>query len=230
MKIAGQPDKELIRSAIGTVQTGSECSNVEFAVDDAGQVELSGFISSPDDLTNMVAGLRSITGVTAVSPDRVEVQAEPICQALQILAPYQKRNDAEQLGLGGAPARRRILRDGDALNIALQAPVFDSYLYVDYIQRDGLTVHVRQTPAGQQPAAASQELVEETPYKIGPPFGREIVVIIASRSPLFESARPEFEDAADYLPALQRQLAQRAGRGGRCQPRVRPHRAPEPGQ
>jgi hypothetical protein len=94
------------------------------------------------------------------------------------------------------------------LDIALTSPVFDSYLYVDYIQQDGLTVHVRQTPAGQQPVAAGQQLLEETPSKIGPPFGREMVVIIASGSPLFESARPESEDAADYLPALQRQLSQ----------------------
>jgi hypothetical protein len=35
-----------------------------------------------------------------------------------------------------------------------------------------------------------------------------MVVIIASEAPLFASARPESEDAADYLPALQRQLAQ----------------------
>ena len=202
------PVSELVKSTIENVQTSSGCSSIQFIVDDAGQVALSGFISNPDDLTNMVTELRSIAGVTDVSPDRVEVQAEPICQALRILVPYQERDGAEQLGLDARLPGGEVLRDGDTLNIALQTPVFDSYLYVDYIQRDGLTVHVRSTLAGQQPVAASQELLEETPYTIGPPFGREIVVIIAAESPLFESARPELEDAAAYLPALQRQLAQ----------------------
>jgi hypothetical protein len=206
--IDGQPDSRQIKSTIDSVQAGSECSNVEFVVDDAGQVELSGFVASRDDLTNLVAGLRDIGGVTAVNPDRVKVQTEPICQVLQVLASYQQRNVDRQLGLAVQIPGGEVLRDGDALNIALQTPVFDSYLYVDYIQQDGLTVHVIQTPAGQQPVAASQQLLEETPYKIGPPFGREIVVMIASASPLFESLRPESEAAADYLPALRRQLAQ----------------------
>jgi serine/threonine protein kinase len=206
--IDGHPDRALLERAIETSQTSSECANVEFMVDDAGHVELSGFISSRDDLTNLVAELRSVAGVTAVSPDRVEVHPEPICQTLQIIAPYQQRNAVGQLGLEVSMPGGEVLRDGDALDIALTSPVFDSYLYVDYIQQDGLTVHVRQTPAGQQPVAAGQQLLEETPYKIGPPFGREMVVIIASGSPLFESARPESEDAADYLPALQRQLSQ----------------------
>jgi class 3 adenylate cyclase/tRNA A-37 threonylcarbamoyl transferase component Bud32 len=206
--IDGQPDPALIRSAIETVQAGSECSNVEFVVDDTGRVELSGFVSSRDDLKNMTAGLGSIAGVTAVNPDRVKVQTKPICQVLQALAPYQKRNAEQVLGLAIRMPEGEVLRDGDALNISLQTPVFASYLYVDYIQQDGLTVHVIQTPAGQQPVPANQQLLEQTPYKIGPPFGREIVVTIASASPLFESARPESEDAADYLPALQQQLAQ----------------------
>ena len=206
--IGGQPDRGQIKSAIDAVQAGSECSNVGFVVDDAGQVELSGFVANRDDLTNMVAGLRDIGGVAAVNPDQVKVQTEPICRVLQVLAPYQERNVDRQLGLAVQIPGGEVLRDGDALNVALQTPVFDSYLYVAYIQQDGLTVHVIQTPASQQPVAASQQLLEETPYKIGPPFGREIVVMIASASPLFEGARPELEDAADYLPALQHELAQ----------------------
>jgi class 3 adenylate cyclase len=208
-QVDGQPGRELIKSAIDTVQAGSACSSVDFALDDAGRVELSGFISSPDDLAEMVAGVRNVAGVSAVRLDRVQVQAKPICQALLILAPYEERNVAEKLGLAVRMPGGEVLRDGDALNIAVQAPVFESYLYVDYIQEDGLAVHVRQTPADQQPVAAGQQFVEETPYEIGPPFGREIVVIIAAGSPLFENARPETEDATDYLPALQRQLAQR---------------------
>jgi hypothetical protein len=45
-------------------------------------------------------------------------------------------------------------------------------------------------------------------WVIGKPFGNEILVMLATPVPLFDALRPESEQGADYLRALDRQLAQ----------------------
>jgi len=48
-------------------------------------------------------------------------------------------------------------------------------------------------------------------YQLGQPYGRAVVVAVASATPLFTSAREEVESAAAYLPALQESLAAQGG-------------------
>ncbi len=62
------------------------------------------------------------------------------------------------------------------------------------------------------------ELGEASPghpaWEVGPPYGTDMIIAIASSQPLFDRARPNnVEQAATYLPALQQAVdaAQRRG-------------------
>jgi hypothetical protein len=48
-------------------------------------------------------------------------------------------------------------------------------------------------------------------YEVVPPFGRNLVLLMAADAPLFDSRRPEIEPAGDYLRALEALLAERPG-------------------
>jgi hypothetical protein len=48
-------------------------------------------------------------------------------------------------------------------------------------------------------------------YQLGAPYGRAVVLALASAAPLFSDLRPEVEPAATYLAALEQALAAQGG-------------------
>jgi hypothetical protein len=64
-----------------------------------------------------------------------------------------------------------------------------------------------RTRDNQKPPSQSVTLGQAGDWLVGPPFGKEMLVLVATPVPLFDGLRPESEPAADYLPALQKELA-----------------------
>ena len=98
-------------------------------------------------------------------------------------------------------------REGDFIEFRLVAPEYDGYLYLDYYQIDGNVVHILPGPEGAVAVPRGTQLVVGTPesgvqYEILPPFGRELLVLMASPKPLFDEPRREFEYAPLYLEEL----------------------------
>ena len=91
-------------------------------------------------------------------------------------------------------------REGDSLSIRVVCEV-DAYLYVLYKQADGEVFQIY--PNSSQPenqVKARQAVAIPGPndlfrWVIGPPFGREIIKVIASKEPLQALADPEFRRA-----------------------------------
>jgi hypothetical protein len=93
------------------------------------------------------------------------------------------------------------------------APDFPAHLQVDYYTMDGTVIHLLPNPletSSQVEAHVLRRLGDRVAggryWSIGPPFGHELIVVIASSSPLFTAPRPEAEPATNYLPDLQRAL------------------------
>jgi hypothetical protein len=90
----------------------------------------------------------------------------------------------------------RLYREGDALSIAVMSEK-DAYLYVEYQQADGKVFQIfpnKLQPNGR--VAAKQPVLVPGPddrfrWKIGPPYGREVVKVIASLEPLENLSRAE---------------------------------------
>lgn len=102
---------------------------------------------------------------------------------------------------------------GDTLKITVRSPAQISYLYVAYIQADGSVVQLQQ-PRGVVPASTlpNQMLVfgdgagDQPKFTTGPPFGPEMIIALASRSPLFDAELPGTQTERDFLTALRRAL------------------------
>lgn len=149
----------------------------------------------------------------------VAVAAPGLCAPLALLAPAFAANAAlaEPLRIGVSGGS--LLHGGEPLILDLTAPAAPVQLRVDYFMADGSVVHLLPNPSEPgEPldAGATRRLGERAAggrsWSVGPPFGRELVLTIATPSPLFASPRPEVEPAAVYLADLKRALAA-SGRG-----------------
>ncbi|PWC79945.1 serine/threonine protein kinase [Azospirillum sp. TSH64] len=111
------------------------------------------------------------------------------------------------------------LNADDPLMLEIRAPARPVRLQVDYFTIDGVVVHLLPNPSDSAialAAGASRRLGERgkdgkpangRSWTIGPPYGTELLLTIATAEPLFAAPRPEQEPAADYLAALADALA-----------------------
>ena len=105
---------------------------------------------------------------------------------------------ARQLDITPANGRREIIRGGSG--------------------------NARSFPAGAtvslgDPATCNCE-AEEAGWQVGEPFGFDMVVVVVSAQPLFDSPRPAVEKAEDYLRVLQATLDAAKRRDGRISARA----------
>jgi hypothetical protein len=167
---------------------------------------LDGYVGSEGDLELVKA---VAANVPDTSVGEVLLAPWPQCEALQTLERPLATSDRPAIEFG--PTSR--FRNGDPLNITIRSPGQISYLYVSYVQADGSVAHLVQ-PSGlvPQPTLPHQTLSfgggqnGGATFTIGPPFGREMIIAVASRSPLFDHALPAQQTEREYLTELRRAL------------------------
>jgi hypothetical protein len=117
------------------------------------------------------------------------------------------------------------LVDGEKLVLDLTMPNFPSYSTIDYLMADGNVLHLWPRPTGDPEVVTAEAYGEaQSPeqkvaigdlragigsrsYTIGAPFGRELIMVVAARNPLFRAARPAVEPSPAYLDALEMALS-----------------------
>jgi type II secretory pathway predicted ATPase ExeA len=92
--------------------------------------------------------------------------------------------------------------EGEALGVSLQASTA-AYLRIDYVQADGRVIHLLPSPLSLNQVEADKPFVFGTPdsslpLAIAPPFGEEMLIVIAS-----QQAIPVQADAGPAEPADQ---------------------------
>ena len=105
------------------------------------------------------------------------------------------------------------LHGGDPLILDIAGPPHPTMLQVDYYTSDGAVVHLAPNPADgdvRLEAAGERRLGERVGssrfWSVGPPFGAELIVALATNKPLFAAPRPESEAASAYLTALKQAM------------------------
>ena len=142
------------------------------------------------------------------------------CRLLDFYAPYWKANRKQKLGNAIiTPNPGNLFVEGEPLVLDVVAPLYRSYLYVDYLFRDGYVVHLlpnqRSGPVRLN-AGERLSLGKGGEWTVSPPFGQEMIAVIASPVPLFADIRQGQESDGDYLAALNKRLkADSTGTEGR---------------
>ncbi|WP_204251233.1 DUF4384 domain-containing protein, partial [Elioraea rosea] len=225
-QLAAGPSAGAMRSAIANVLADARCSFVTGAMEGESRARLSGYAQGGGGEAALRLRLAS-AGVPSNAIDwGVQGFEGPYCPALDLLRPHADAFGQPPSGLElSLPGGRRRLVLGDLLTVNLAMPAFAAYLRVSYFTHDGEVVHLHPTPAdpartfGPRVRVSLGDPASGGPrWEIGPPYGTEMIVALASERPLFSSSRPEAEQSDAYLSALAEAL--RSGAAGRVAARV----------
>ena len=204
-----------------------QCGDILVEVDRC-IVRLQGRIESAEQLARIRGVVQSIRGITYINDTSVRIVEAPFCEVMALLEPLQKHAETHDFGLkvrliNKEGKKSPVYVQGENLIIEVTTPAqFESFVYVDYYSTDGKVYHLFPNPQ-----EALNFLPPRSVYTVGqpdgkhvelkplPPFGRELIAVMATKQPLvFTPKVPRYdpEPAGLYLDqlrqALPRDLAQ----------------------
>lgn len=190
---------------ISTILQGFPCS--QLTVQGSNALRVSGYVASEADQQQLPQAFMALNGVNTVDITRVQVLPPPLCQLLERLqlSQNQAAERAVYLNLAG---HSEIFQQDEPLIIEVTTPEEQPvYLYVDYYQNDGTVIHLLPStayPAQVYAPASRVSIGRETAgqVRIAPPFGLDMIVVMANPQPLLAAPRPLQEPYADYQAAL----------------------------
>lgn len=192
----------------------TDCGAVRVAVADGGLITVSGHLAAG----RSAGAWRNKAG--AALPDRqvafdlLELDGS-LCRVLELLA-----RDPARPGAGPALTLRdaggeakQVFEAGDELVIKVGPLGARRHVFIDYFVHDGDVLHMApEDGAAAEALAEGASLTLGDPdsggqtWEIGPPFGRDLLVVFASERPLYSGERPVVEPTADYLEFLRNRL------------------------
>ena len=219
---------DTIRQQIADLTLKQPCMLIDGSVRANGDVTLTG-LAGQSDADAFRQALSGITIPGAVDW-RVNTVDAAFCPALNTLAPIDPIFGASRarLALGLVDGLTR-LHDGERILPRLVMPDFRGRLIVDYVGHDGTLLHLYPQLADPSQGMAADPLRVFQPgeavdlgdprpghpaWEVGPPYGTDMIIAIASSQPLFDQPRPNnVEQAATYLRALQQAVDAARQRG-----------------
>ncbi len=209
-----------VRNALAAALPTLSCSLVSGTVT-ADRVTLRGVVGRGAPERALRDNVTSVSG--SIPRDwRVNSFDAPFCSALDALRPA-----AQPFGGGGLlqvslANNATRLRDGELVTVALTAPDFPAYVMVSFLVHDGTLAHLHPTPtdpARALPPGSTLRLGDPSiggpAWAVGPPYGSDMIIAIASSAPLFDRPRPDDEDTVAYLRDLRAAIAAARQRGVR---------------
>ena len=165
-----------------------------------------GFVGNRDDLAKVrKAATQSKAGV------EVALRPWPQCEALMTIEKPLAALDRPSISLP-----KSVYRASETLAFKVRMAGFQGYLHVAYIQADGNVVNLAQsdpltltTLAERTKLTFGDGLEGRSKFTVAAPFGNEMIVALASRSPLFAEDQPLVETEREFLTALRRAILAR---------------------
>ena len=171
-----------------------------------GKTLIKGFVGNRDDLAKVRKAATQANAHVAV-----ELRPWPQCETLMTIEKPLARADRPSISLP-----KRSYRAPETLGFEVQMSGFQGYLHVAYLQADGTVVNLVESDPltlSTLPANAvlrfGDGLDGRQKFTVGEPFGNEMIVAIASKSPLFAEDRPLVETEREFLTALRRAIIAR---------------------
>ncbi|WP_179402634.1 serine/threonine protein kinase [Burkholderia guangdongensis] len=193
-----------------TALAGIPCSALDASVRDRA-LQVRGYLDGGAGIAKLRAALGGIPGAQTASLDVQPVESQN-CEVVNAFAPYWKSNRAaaHRASIRTKPPDATLTED-NPLVIDITTPAFNSYVYVDYYVLNGSVVHLVPSSHerdNQAPPDYAATIGSMGDWVIGRPFGTEMVVLVVTPAPLFDTVRPPSEPRAAYLAAVGQRLKQ----------------------
>ncbi len=198
-----------------------QCADISVEVDRC-VVKLQGRIESEENRARLRSVVQNIRGITYVNDTLMRIVEAPFCVVLDILEPVQKHAETHDFGLKVRLVNKEgkkspVYVQGENLLIEVTTPAqFESFVYVDYYSTDGQVQHL--FPNIKEPInllsprnvyTVGQPDDKHMEWKPLPPFGRELITVIATKQPLvFTPKTPRYDPelASAYLDQLRQAI------------------------
>ncbi|MGI9494172.1 MAG: DUF4384 domain-containing protein [Geminicoccaceae bacterium] len=209
----------------GVQQVRSEFEKLDCApltaIEDAEGIRVTGFVGSQQSLDQLKSSIRSLQDVGNVT-FQVVVTTASFCEMLQVSLPLHERNSVEAAGASiGVDGSAVVLQEGDKVILQASAPNFDNYVYIIYMQEDGKLLNLvpSRGQANNRRSANEAFSIGNSPdqpsFTVSPPYGDDLVMLVASSEPLFETPRPLIEEGTSFAGELKRSVDAVLSRGGK---------------
>ncbi len=203
------PDMVSFARTVDRLTSAFVCGRVSLTTNNATDATLRGWVSEQANLDAVNALLRPPPSGLRISSD-VRLRPWPQCEALITLTDGVTADHG--LAVTAVDHQGTDYEAGTRLILRVKAPDFPSYLYVTYLPASGDAVLLYK-PGGLVPQVLRPGTVvdlgggdDPRVFRIGPPFGAEMVVAVATASPLFTDTIPASATERDYLTALRKTL------------------------
>ena len=165
-----------------------------------------GFVGSRDDLAKVTQA-----AAKSNAQAQVELRPWPQCEALMTMEKPLAEPNRPSISLP-----KPVYRASETLAFDVSMAGFQGYLHVAYIQADGSVVNLAQSDSLTLSTLAARRKMRfgdgrdgRSRFTVSPPFGNEMIVAIASKSPLFAEDRPLVETEREFLTALRKAIIAR---------------------
>jgi serine/threonine protein kinase len=191
------------------------CSALEASIID-NRINIKGY-ASQTSIERLDGELAALTGASKMSLHITRLNANK-CDMIEVLSPFWLIN--KKLGAGTsiqAKDSNAEFEEGDNIILEIHTPSYASYLNVDYFSVDGGVIHMVPSPRvrqNQAPADYKATIGDLGEWRVGPPFGKELIAILVTPEPLYNELRTEYEPQSDYLPDLRKRLNELAAKVG----------------
>ncbi len=167
---------------------------------------IAGFVGTAEDLAKLqVAAAKSKAHV------EVALRPWPQCEALMTIEKPLAHASTPAISLPKSSYRAE-----ETLAFDVTMADFQGYLHLAYIQADGNVVNLVESDAltlstlpAQTQLTFGDGLDGRPKFTVSAPFGNEMIVALASKSPLFADDRPLVETEREFLTALRKAIIAR---------------------
>jgi len=202
-------DMPTLTRMIDRQASGFTCSRLTLKPSSATEAVLRGWVSDQASLDSLNALLATVPPALRIASE-VRLRPWPQCEALMTLSDGVSGDHG--LALTTVDHLGNEYQSGTRLIMQVRTPDFPSYVYVTYLPANGDAVLLYK-PRGVVPQALPPRTIinlgqgdDPRVFQIGPPFGAEIVIAVATASPLFTDGIPASATERDYLTALRKTL------------------------
>jgi serine/threonine-protein kinase len=191
---------EAIRRAVSSAVQGASCALVQGDLSPGGTLNLQGVVGGGAPIQDLLRRVRDAAPNAPLNWS-VEQANGPYCGVLNLVHAYARPFGSTAGGMAvGLAGGKNHLTDTDKFQIQAEMPGFRGYFELDYFSSDGTVFHAR-TAAQGSPAVAAHSM-QTYDAEVGPPFGTDLIVAIASSAPLFGRGEKLSDQAEPYLRQL----------------------------
>jgi serine/threonine-protein kinase len=195
------PDPAVLREGLAALARSARCALPRLGLADDGRVDIAGLVGAGAPSTALRDAVRAAVPGAPLAWSATAVDAL-YCETLDVVRPIARPpGTGLDLTLKGGALR---LRDLDPIAPILRLPDYAAHLQVDYLSSDGSVAHLYPLRASTEHAFEPDASLALPVHEVGPPFGTDMIIAVASSVPLFTPRRLGDDDRVQtYLPALQ---------------------------